>query len=130
MLTYWPLLFQPPHADVDNTVSGGDIGFATKTHNFVIPAGHMVPLSAETGGRLDGAFSKFLKVVVTSGLDFGELPLPVWTKETRALFASRLRSAHVTTSYAIARCVANALIYGSKTIARYPVCEAVGLVDI
>ena len=31
---------------------------------------------------------------------------------------------------AIARCVANALIYGSKTIARYPLREAVGLVDI
>ena len=65
--------------------------------NFVIPAGHMVPLSAETGGRLDGAFSKFLKEVVTSGLDFGESPVPVWTKEKRALFASRLRSAHVAT---------------------------------
>ena len=31
-------------------------------------AGHMVPLSAETGGRFDGAFSHFLKEVVTSGL--------------------------------------------------------------
>ena len=81
----------------------------------------MVPLSAETGGRFDGAFSNFLREVVTSGLDFGESPVPVWAKETRALFASRLRSAHVTTSYAIARCVANALIYGSTTIARYPV---------
>ena len=99
-------------------------------NNFAIPAGHKVPLSAETGGRLDGAFSKFLKEVVTSGLDFGEPPVPVWTKETRALFASRLRSAHVATSYAIARCIANALIHGSTTIARYPVCEAVGLVDI
>ena len=67
------------------------------------------------------AFSKFLKEVVTSGLDFGESPVPVWTKEKRALFASRLRSAHVTNFYAIACCVANALIYGSKTIARYPV---------
>ena len=28
-------------------------------NNFVIPAGHMVPLSAETGGRFDGAFSNF-----------------------------------------------------------------------
>ena len=83
-------------------------------NNFVIPAWHMVPLSAETGGN-------FLKEVVTSGLDFGESPVPVWTKETHALFASRLRSAHVTTSYAIARCVANALINGSTTIARYPV---------
>ena len=99
-------------------------------NNFVIPAGHMVPLSAETGGRFDGAFSNFLKEVVTSGLDFGESPAPVWAKETRALFASRLRSAHVTISYAIARCVANALIHGSTTIARYPVREAVGLVDM
>ena len=81
----------------------------------------MVPLSAETGGHLDGAFSKFLKEVVTSGLDFGESPVPAWTKETRALFTSRLRSAHVATSYAIACCVANALIHGSMTIARYPV---------
>ena len=82
----------------------------------------MIPLSAETGGCLDAAFSMFLKEVVTSGLDFGESPVPVWTKETRALFASRLRSAHVTTSYAIARCVVNALIHGSTTIARYLVC--------
>ena len=81
----------------------------------------MVPLSAETGGRLDSEFCKFLKEVVTSGLDFGELPVPVWTKETRALFASRLRSAHVSTSYAITRCFANALIHGSTTIAWYPV---------
>ena len=79
----------------------------------------MVPISAETGGRLDGAFRNFLKEVVTSGLDFGESTVPVWTKEKRVLFASRLRSAHVATSYAIARCVANALIYGSTTIARY-----------
>ena len=64
----------------------------------------MVPLSAETGGRFDGAFSNFLKEVVTSGLDFGESPLHLQ--------------------------LANALIYGSKTIARYPVREAVGLVDI
>ena len=98
--------------------------------NFVIPAGHMVPLSAETGGCLGSAFSNFLKEVVTSGLNFGESPEPNWTKEKCALFASRLRSAHVTISYAIARCVANALIYGSKTIARYPVREAVGPVGI
>ena len=91
-------------------------------NNIAIPAEHMVPLSAETGGRLDGAFNNFFKEVVTSGLDFGEPPVPVWTKEKkRALFTSRLRSVHVTTSYAIARCVANALIHGSKTIARYPV---------
>ena len=50
----------------------------------------MVPLSVETGGRLDGAFSNFLKEVVTPGLDFGESPVPVWTKEKRALFASRI----------------------------------------
>ena len=99
-------------------------------NNFVIPAGQMVPLSAETGGRFDGAFSNFLKEVVASGLDFGESPVPVWTKEKRALFASRLRSVHVAASYAIARCVANALIHGSTTIARYPVRWAVGLVDI
>ena len=49
-------------------------------NNFVIPAGHMVPLSAETGGRFDATFCKFLKEVVTSGLDFGESPVPVWIK--------------------------------------------------
>ena len=49
-------------------------------NNFAIPARHMVPISAETGGRLDAAFTKFLKEVVTSGLDFGESPAPVWTK--------------------------------------------------
>ena len=59
----------------------------------------MVPLSAETGGLFDGAFSNFLKEVVTSAyLDFVESPVPVWTKEKRALFTSRLRSAHVTIS--------------------------------
>ena len=46
-------------------------------NNFVIPAGHMVPLSAETGVRLDATFSKFLKEVDTSGLDFGDSPVPV-----------------------------------------------------
>ena len=90
----------------------------------------MQPLSAETGGRFDATFCKFLKEVVASDQDFGELPVPVWTKEKRVLFASRLRSAHVTISYAIAHRVANALIYWSKTIARYPVCEAVGPLDI
>ena len=78
----------------------------------------MVPLSAETGGRFNATFCKFLKEVVASGLVFGESPVPVWTKEKRVLFTSRLRSAHVATFYAIARYVANALIYVSKTIAR------------
>ena len=90
-------------------------------NNLVIQAGHMVPLSAETGSRLDGASSNFLKEGDTSGLDFGESPVPVWNEETHALFASRLRSAHMTTSYAIAHCVTNALIHGSTTIAPYPV---------
>ena len=70
-------------------------------NNYVIPAGHMVLLSAETGGRLEATCCKFLKEVVTSGLDFGESPVPVWTKENRALFASRLHSAYVTNSFAI-----------------------------
>ena len=58
-------------------------------NNFDIPAGHMVALSEETGGRLDGAFSNFLKEegLVTSGLDFGESPVPVWTKEKRVTLA-------------------------------------------
>ena len=81
----------------------------------------MVPLSAETGSRLDGASSNFLKEGDTSGLDFGESPVPVWTEEAHALFASRLRSALMTTSDAIAHCVTNALIHGSTTIAPYPV---------
>ena len=54
-------------------------------------------IAAETGGRLGSAFSNFLKELVTSGLNFGESPEPDWTKEKRALFASRLRSAHVKT---------------------------------
>ena len=64
--------------------------------------------------------SSWRYLLLLASLDFGESPVPVWTKEKR-LFAPRLRSAHVTISYAIARCVANALIYGSKSIARYPV---------
>ena len=64
------------------------------------------------------AIQKITKIqkMLNAGLDFGESSVPVWTKETRALFASRLRYAHVTTSYAVARCVANALIYGSHDI--------------
>ena len=89
--------------------------------NFVIPAGHMVPLSAETGGRLHDSFRKFLKETITSGLDFGGSPEPIWTKETRLLYSSRMRSALVTISIAIAREVANLLIYGSSIIARYAV---------
>ena len=64
----------------------------------------MVPHSGETGGRFDGTFSNFLKEVLASGLDFAEPTVTVWAKETRALYASRLRSAHMATSYAIARC--------------------------
>ena len=40
-------------------------------NNVAIPVGHMVPLSVETCGRLDGSFSNFLKEL----LDFGESPV-------------------------------------------------------
>ena len=56
--------------------------------------------------------------------------IPRFLRKQFTILLFFLRSAHVTISYAIARCVANALIYGSKTIARYPVCKAVGLVVI
>ena len=43
-------------------------------NNFVIPTGRLVPLSAETVGRFDATFCKFLKEVVASGLDIVSRP--------------------------------------------------------
>jgi hypothetical protein len=89
----------------------------SKTYD--IPSGHMVPLSAETGGRLHASFKTYMKDVVTAGLAVGGAAEPVWTPMTRAQFSSRLRTAFVTINIAIARSVANALIRGSTVIARY-----------
>ena len=88
-------------------------------NNFAIPAGHMVPLSAETGGRLDGAFSNFLKEVVTSDQDFGVTRTSLDQRDACSLCITLALCARATS--AIAHCGANVLIHGSTTIARYPV---------
>jgi len=88
-------------------------------NTFVIPTGHMVPLSAETGGRLHDAFKGYIKECVALGLADAGSSAPVWTPATRAIFSSRLRSALVTINIAIARSVASALIRGSKVLVRY-----------
>ena len=88
-------------------------------NTFVIPTGHMVPLSAETGGRLHDAFKGYIKECVALGLADAGSPTPVWTPATRAIFSSRLRSALVTINIAIARGVASALIRGSSVLVRY-----------
>ena len=99
-------------------------------NNFVIPAGHMVPLSAETGGRFDGAFSNFLKEVVTSGQ-------PGFRRVTRTSLDQREAcSLYIT----LAHCACdNFLCYRTlrckcphlwvEDYARYPVREAVGLLS-
>jgi hypothetical protein len=88
-------------------------------NTFVIPTGHMVPLSAETGGRLHDAFKGYIKECVALGLADAGSTAPVWTPATRTIFSSRLRSALVTINIAIARSVATALIRGSKVLVRY-----------
>ena len=89
----------------------------SKTYD--IPSGHMVPLSAETGGRLHDRFKAYIKDVVSAGLAVGGATEPVWTPATRVQFSTRLRSAFVAINIAIARSVANALIRGSTVIERY-----------
>jgi hypothetical protein len=49
----------------------------SKTYD--IPSGHMVPLSAETGGRLHDCFKAYIKDVVSAGLAVGGATEPVWT---------------------------------------------------
>ena len=81
---------------------------------------------------LDATFRKFLEEVVTSGLDFVGHPYQLDQRDTCSLCITlALCACDNFLCYRTLRCcVANALIYGSKTIARYPVREAVGLVDI
>ena len=88
-------------------------------NTFVIPTGHMVPLSAETGGRLHADFKGFVKRCVARGLADAGSRETEWTDATRVLFSSRMRSALVTINIAIARSVSSALIRGSTVLARY-----------
>ena len=55
MQTYWPLLPQPLHADVDNTVSEGDIGFATK----ITLAGALIVVDFTITASIKGAEQKY-----------------------------------------------------------------------
>jgi len=95
----------------------GKMNLYSKTYD--IPSGHMVPLSAETGGRLHDSFKTFIKGVIESGLAVGGADAPLWTPALRTEYSSRLRSAFVTINIAIARSVAIALIRGSTIVARY-----------
>jgi hypothetical protein len=60
---------------------------------FVIPTGHVVPLSAETGGRLHADFKGFIKRCVARGLVDAGSSETEWTDATRVIFSSRMRSA-------------------------------------
>jgi len=88
---------------------------------FVIPTGHVVPLSAETGGRLHADFKGFIKRCVARGLVDAGSSETEWTDATRVIFSSRMRSALLTINIAIARSVSSALIRGSTVLARYSV---------
>jgi hypothetical protein len=117
-----------PHAAVEPRVAktvgiAAAIAHSKKTNlysnTYDIPSGHMVPLSAETGGRLHPVFKEYIKGIVTMGLATADAAEPVWTPATRSEFSSRLTAAFVTINIAIARSVAIALIRGSTTVARY-----------
>ena len=86
----------------------------------------MVPLSAETGGRLHEVFKEYIKRIVSAGLATGGAADPIWTPATRSEYSSRLRAAFVTINLAIARSVAIALIRGSTVVARYATAEPRG----
>jgi len=88
--------------------------------NFAIPAGHMVPLIAETGGRLHPVFISYMKSVIETDLIKDGSTEVAWTPAVRSIFTSRLHSALVTISIAIARSVAISLIYGSTVLERSP----------
>ena len=79
----------------------------------------MVPLSAETGGRLHAEFTGYVKGVISAGLAVGGAAATEWTPETRVEFSSRYRTALVALKLAVARSVSIALIRGSSTLARY-----------
>jgi hypothetical protein len=117
-----------PHAARDPRVTttpghAANVAYLKKkdlySKTYDIPSGHMVPLSAETGGRLHDSFKAYIKAVVAAGLAVGGAAEPVWTPASRAQFSSRLRSAFVTINIAIARSVAIALIRGSTVLVRY-----------
>jgi hypothetical protein len=96
------------------------------SNTYDIPSGHMVPLSAETGGRLHEVFKEYIKRIVSAGLATGGAADPIWTPATRSEYSSRLRAAFVTINLAIARSVAIALIRGSTVVARYATAEPRG----
>ena len=81
----------------------------------------MVPLSAETGGRLHADVKGFIKRCVARGLVAAGSSETEWTDATRVIFSSRMRSALLTINIAIARSVSSALIRGSTVLARYSV---------
>ena len=55
MQTYWPLLPQPPRADVNNNISEGDIGFATKN----TLAGALIVVDFTITASVKGAEQKY-----------------------------------------------------------------------
>jgi hypothetical protein len=95
----------------------GKMNLYSKTYD--IPSGHMVPLSAETGGHLHDGFKTYIKSIIEAGLAVGGAPEPLWTPALRTEFSSRLQTAFVTINLAIARSVAIALIRGSVIVERY-----------
>ena len=88
---------------------------------YDIPVGQLVPLAAETGGRLHPSFQKFVAKVIKSGLTPDASPEPAqWTPALRALYGSRLRAAFTAINIAIARSVATTLLRGSTVLKRFP----------
>ena len=84
---------------------------------YDIPVGQLVPLAAETGGRLHPSFQKFVAKVIKSGLTPDASPEPAqWTPALRALYGSRLRAAFTAINIAIARSVATTLLRESTVI--------------
>ena len=88
---------------------------------YDIPVGQLVPLAAETGGRLHPSFQKFVAKVIKSGLTPDASPEPAqWTPALRVLYGSRLRAAFTAINIAIARSVATTLLRGSTVLKRFP----------
>ena len=100
-----------------------DLSYSKKANlynsTYDIPSGHMVPLSAETGGRLHAEFTGYVKGVIVAGLAVGGAAATEWTPVTRVEFSSRYRSALVAINLAIARSVSIALNRGSSAPVRY-----------
>ena len=117
-----------PHAVADPRVAttpccAADVAHAKKValynKTYDIPSGHMVPLSAETGGRLHPEFTRYVKDVISAGLAVRGAAETTWTPTMRVEFSSRYRSALVAINLAIARSASYALLRGSSILARY-----------